>query len=181
MWEFWLGWLVWERVIEHWVQSVSSQVSDEYKWTSLTLKYSFLLILLHMYKQFICLEKTASFYFESHISQQCPQRHRCPFFFYISYAIEHFDWKKEKTIRGEPQSLVRVHHIQSQHAAHLRNNWHKMVKCLIESWFSPCRCWWAWFDAYLPACGSSTVLYFDKIYIFGYIMFSVFAKEIKWH
>lgn len=89
--------------------------------------------------------------------------------------------RKEKTIRGEPQSLVRVHHIQFQHAAHLCNNWHEMVKCLIESWFSPCGCWWEWFDAYLPACGSSTVLYCDKIYIFGYIMFSVFAKEIKWH
>lgn len=173
---------MWEGVIEHWVQSVSSQVSDEYKWTSLTLKYSFLLILLHMYKQFTCLKKTyASFYFESHISQQRPQRQCCRFFSIYRTPLNTLTERKEKTIRGEPQSLVRVHHIQFQHAAHLCNNWHEMVKCLIESWFSPCGCWWEWFDAYLPACGSSTVLYCDKIYIFGYVMFSVFAKEIKWH
>lgn len=84
------------------------------------------------------------------------------FIFFPLYIICHSTlWlkKREKTIRGITQSLVGVHHIQSQHAAHLCNNWHQdEKKCLIELWFTPCRCSWVWFNAYSPACGSCAVL-----------------------
>lgn len=139
------GWLVWEGV----TQSVSVQVSKDYKWTSLTSEYRSLLTLLHMYKQFIRLEQTnASFYFVAAVSTKT----LLPFFSLNQTPSNTLTGKNEKNKEAYPG----VHHIQSQHAAHLCNNLHE--DGLMHNRIMKRSMQMSVLDAYWPACGWCTVL-----------------------
>lgn len=127
MWEVFLaGWCEKEWPNNAEFNAISNQVSSDYKWTHLTLKYSFLLILLHMYKQSVCFRKTyASFYLESHISQRCPQRRCCHFFSIYRTPFNTFWREKEKKKKAYPAACRRAPYTVFQHAAYLCNNWHE--------------------------------------------------------